>query len=68
MADITMCEGTNCSVKNKCHRHTAVINEYRQSYFTNIPGKDEKCDHFWDNDGWNDVITDAEEEESLITV
>jgi hypothetical protein len=47
MADITMCQGTNCSVKNKCYRHTAEINEGRQSYFTEVPGKDSSCEYYW---------------------
>ena len=50
MPDITMCEGTNCPVKERCYRFTAKPNEY-QSYFMDVPGKikDNKftCDHFW---------------------
>lgn len=37
MADITMCKGGNCFRKNTCYRFTAKPNEYRQSYFMNIP-------------------------------
>lgn len=37
MADITMCVGTDCPMKNNCYRHTANPNEYRQSYFIDVP-------------------------------
>jgi len=52
MADIAMCEGTNCPIKEQCERFTAKPNEYRQSYFVTIPGKrgeDGKweCEMFW---------------------
>ncbi len=33
MADITMCNNTDCPRKNKCYRFTAIANKYRQSYF-----------------------------------
>lgn len=50
MADITMCVGTDCPMKNNCYRHTANPNEYRQSYFLDIPLKEDKsCDEFWDD-------------------
>lgn len=47
MADITMCEGKGCTVKDKCYRHTAKACEYYQSYFLDPPGKDDKCKYFW---------------------
>lgn len=50
MSDISMCEGTNCPVKEKCHRFTAKPDEY-QSYFADVPGeiKDGKftCNMYW---------------------
>ncbi len=50
MADIAMCNGIGCPVKEQCHRHTAIPNEYRQSYFVDPPLKDEgRCDYFWSN-------------------
>lgn len=54
MADITMCKGEGCPLKDRCHRHTAVSNEYRQAYFNTSPYDSEKkeCEHFWDNEGW----------------
>lgn len=48
MSDITMCEGTDCPMKEKCYRFTAPINEYRQSYFVNVPLKDGECEHYWE--------------------
>jgi len=51
MADITMCSGKGCRVKDKCYRFTANKNEFRQSYFTKPPinVKDNVliCDYFW---------------------
>lgn len=47
MPDITMCKGTNCPVSTKCRRYTATPNPYRQSYFTEIPLKDGKCEMYW---------------------
>jgi hypothetical protein len=48
MADITMCSGSGCPVKDKCYRHTAPVNEYRQAYFMNPPIKeDDSCKYFW---------------------
>jgi len=49
MADITKCEGTNCSLKETCYRFIATSNEYRQSYFVNVPLKeDNTCDEYWE--------------------
>jgi hypothetical protein len=50
MADITMCSGKDCKVKEKCYRHTAQKSEYFQSYFLNPP-VDEKgnCEYYWNN-------------------
>ena len=47
MADITKCKGTGCPAKELCYRYTAKPNEYRQSYFVEVPYKDDECDHFW---------------------
>ena len=52
MADITMCGGKDCPLKEKCYRFTAPESE-RQSYFLGTPGKMEDgkfvCDKYWDN-------------------
>ena len=51
MADITMCKGTDCPMKNNCYRHTASVNMYRQAYFINVPLKEDKtCDEFWQDE------------------
>lgn len=49
VADITMCKGEGCKKKDKCLRHTAKANEYRQSYFVILPinKKNNKCEYFW---------------------
>lgn len=46
MADITMCEGTDCPQKESCHRYTAKASEY-QYYFMTPPVKDGKCEMYW---------------------
>lgn len=46
MADITMCLGTNCPLKEKCYRFTAKASEY-QSYFMKPPFKDGNCEMYW---------------------
>lgn len=48
MADITMCDGVECPIKDKCYRHTAPKSKLGQSYFWGSPMKDGKCIYFWD--------------------
>jgi hypothetical protein len=36
MADITMCEGRDCPLKDHCYRHLASPSQ-RQSFFLNMP-------------------------------
>lgn len=55
MPDITMCNGFDCKVKDKCYRHTAKPNEVRQSYFSDSPIKDGKCLYQVDNKGRDNV-------------
>jgi len=63
MADITMCEGGQCPMKDDCYRHTATPGEYRQSYFSEIPMKEisvvthkvfAECEYYLDNWGYHD--------------
>ena len=49
MSDISKCEGTDCPLKKKCHRFTAKADKFGQSYFSEVPFKDGKCEYFWDN-------------------
>ena len=53
MADITKCMGQNCPIKEKCYRFTAQTNEFRQAYFTEIPGK-------WQDDVLNKKVWECE--------
>ena len=49
MPDISMCDGKNCPVRDKCYRFTATPTPMRQAYMT-FPRKDDgSCDEFWDN-------------------
>lgn len=52
MADICMCKGTNCPVKEKCYRFTAWADEY-QTYFVDAPIKDGKCEMYWGDNAEN---------------
>ena len=57
MADIAKCMGYDedlgfeCPMKNNCYRYTAKANEFRQSYFMNIPFNPTtcQCDNYWSN-------------------
>lgn len=51
MADISMCSGEKCPLKEKCYRHTAPKSEFRQAYFTKVPYSTlvEGCEYYWDN-------------------
>ena len=62
MADISMCPGTDCPVKEKCYRFTAPKSEFMQSYFFEAPGKTEDdkftCDMYWGENNeliWNQL-------------
>jgi hypothetical protein len=46
MPDITMCNGVDCPVKDKCYRYTSKPSD-RQSYFLFPPFKDGVCEMFW---------------------
>lgn len=49
MADITMCDGKGCQLKEKCWRYLAPVNPYRQSYFMHTPCRGPTdCAKFWE--------------------
>jgi hypothetical protein len=45
MADITMCSGERCPLKQICYRHTAKPSE-QQSYFAQSPVLGGTCEYF----------------------
>jgi hypothetical protein len=45
--DITLCKGINCPMKEQCKRYTSPADATNQSYFTESPIKDGKCEMFW---------------------
>jgi hypothetical protein len=47
MPDITMCNGIDCHLKENCYRFKAEPSEFMQSYFSDSPIKDDKCDYYW---------------------
>jgi hypothetical protein len=48
MADITMCRGKHCPLKESCFRYKAERNIYWQSEFQHIPYENGECKYFWD--------------------
>ena len=49
MADITMCSGERCPLKQICYRHTAKPSE-QQSYFAQAPVLGGTCEYFLRDD------------------
>jgi hypothetical protein len=49
MADITMCSGERCPLKQICYRHTAKPSEH-QSYFAQSPVLGGTCEYFLRNE------------------
>jgi len=48
MADITMCSGKNCPLAETCYRYNATPSKFWQSYFTEPPIKNGKCEYYWE--------------------
>jgi len=46
MADITMCLGIGCSVKNRCYRFVAIPDVVCQSYIVDPPIHNGKCEMY----------------------
>ena len=68
MADICKCKGEDgkivCPYKDQCFRYTAKADEY-QSYFMELPLKDDKCDHYWGDGGLAIWSPESIEKETL---
>ena len=65
MADISMCAGEDCEVKETCYRFKATPSKYRQSYIKPDIQK-EGCDYYW-NYYENEKHTVKNSNEQLIT-
>lgn len=46
---ISMCKGEECDRRQRCHRFTAMPNEFMQSFSERDPFT---CEDFWDNVGY----------------
>ena len=71
MSDITMCEGIDCPIREKCYRFMAIPNDF-QHYLKKTPFEYDYCDKFIsyheemdlnnlkfiNNGGYNDVPRD----------
>lgn len=48
MADITMCNNPNCSLKRICFRHRATPSEYQAFFIIDkVVNSEEDCNSFW---------------------
>lgn len=52
MPDYCMCKGDDCTQRDKCFRYRAISDPYRQSYFAEVPGTGNECEHFMTVKGW----------------
>lgn len=54
VADIRMCSGQGCPVKDRCYRYTAPKSLVWQPFFMEVPynHENEECDHFWRNSSY----------------
>lgn len=51
MADISMCKGDGCPIKDQCYRHTAPVSLYRQPWFSEpLDHERESCDYYMMNE------------------
>lgn len=63
MADITICKGEGCTMKQTCHRYKATPDEYGQSYFASIPCQgvdangETKCSYYYNQTFESDEST-----------
>ena len=64
MADVTMCSGQGCLIKDRCKRYTSFANQSYQSYFMKPPftmkGKKFNCDMYW-GENQTDIISQLEQ-------
>lgn len=61
MSDITKCRGWGCPERWRCYRYTAVPDEYRQSWFMQVPFTGKGCDQYWPLD--KEVYNEKENKE-----
>jgi len=47
--DVTMCRGRDCPLIESCYRYTVDVSKY-QSYFTESPFENGRCEVYWGND------------------
>jgi len=48
MADISMCSGKGCELKETCYRFKATPNKNRQSFFGASPNSTPtECEYYW---------------------
>lgn len=54
MADITVCTGKNCPLRESCHRYTAPHGLYQSFIEAPYDVHSGTCDLFWDNKDYPD--------------
>jgi hypothetical protein len=70
MADITLCKGGECPLKETCRRYTTPPNPERQWVFTTIPYDDSECDMYWgiNQDNFYDQLKKIVSSKTLPTI
>lgn len=59
MADISMCFGKGCALKDLCYRHNAKANEWGQSYLMiELKPGETHCDSFWPDAVYEGITTE----------
>ena len=49
--DITKCQDEECPMKSTCYRYMVKADNLFQSYFSESPREDDKCDYYWGKSG-----------------
>lgn len=63
MPDITMCEDSECPLKNRCYRYIAISSGF-QSYFVGSPKSMDGCRYFLRIEQENYTALNPKEQES----
>ena len=59
MADISMCAGIGCPMRDRCHRFTAPKSFY-QSYLNRTPDENGECEGYWEAESIKKQVDDTE--------
>lgn len=57
MADISMCQGKGCALKDVCYRHTANASQYQSYLMIELKPGATHCEMFWPDGTSENIIT-----------